>query len=198
MEGISLTTSLYSRTTTSYLSGEILWGHKFVQCLTYDKKHHSYFINHKLFNATEEILTPLCSAKRLQEVYKQISASTTPTLLPRNSSCGCSSIPSNNNNSSSSSPLSIMTNATSTTTTTCLHCLGEMNSSNTTTGTNNSPINGAGKVKTESDNGNCEGDNEEGGCSTLAAVVEVHKQAEEFCNELNNKKGTKCYIETDF
>ncbi|CAH0551332.1 unnamed protein product [Brassicogethes aeneus] len=75
MEGTCATTSLPSKTITSYLSREIMWGHRYQPCVFYDKNKKSFIVNRNFFNKTEEVLTPLCSAKRLQEVYMDLSSS---------------------------------------------------------------------------------------------------------------------------
>lgn len=66
LEGRSATTAQSSKIGTSYMSTEIRWGSRFKPCIRYTKT--SYYVDHKLFNDTEEVLTPLCSAKRLEEV----------------------------------------------------------------------------------------------------------------------------------
>lgn len=55
-----------SKTSTSYMSTEIRWGSRFMPCIKNTKT--GYYVDHKLFNQMEEYLTPLCSAKRLDEV----------------------------------------------------------------------------------------------------------------------------------
>ncbi|KAK9744452.1 Inward rectifier potassium channel C-terminal domain [Popillia japonica] len=80
LQGTSPTTALCSRTRTSYTSSEILWGHKFKNCIKYVKNEGSYAVNHKYFNVTEEYSTHLCSAKRFVEVYSSLS----PTPVSRN------------------------------------------------------------------------------------------------------------------
>ncbi|XP_044745837.1 G protein-activated inward rectifier potassium channel 2-like [Coccinella septempunctata] len=72
MEGTALSTNQPSRTVTSYLSNEILWGNTFRSCVKYDTKKKSYKVSHKRFNATTEVYTPLCSAKKLFEIYSEI------------------------------------------------------------------------------------------------------------------------------
>lgn len=67
MEGLSEATSQASKTSTSYMSTEIRWGSKFKQCIEVNKEG-AYVVVRKRFNETEDILTPLCSAKRLQQV----------------------------------------------------------------------------------------------------------------------------------
>ncbi|KAK9877420.1 hypothetical protein WA026_018533 [Henosepilachna vigintioctopunctata] len=72
MEGTSLSTNQSSRTMTSYLSNEILWGNTFKSCVKFDSTKKSYRVSHKRFNATMEVPTPLCSAQRLYEVYTEL------------------------------------------------------------------------------------------------------------------------------
>lgn len=67
MEGLSDATSQASKTSTSYMSTEILWGSRFVQCIQINKEG-TYVVVRKRFNETEEVTTPLCSASRLHEV----------------------------------------------------------------------------------------------------------------------------------
>ncbi|XP_023310516.1 G protein-activated inward rectifier potassium channel 4 [Anoplophora glabripennis] len=80
MDGTSLATSHTSRTTTSYLSREIKWGHKFKPCTLFDKKKDKYIVDHSLFNKTEEFDTPLCSAQKLREMYDEIVSLAAPKL----------------------------------------------------------------------------------------------------------------------
>lgn len=67
MEGLSEATSQASKTSTSYMSTEILWGSRFKRCVEVNQDG-AYVVVRKRFNETEEVLTPLCSAKRLSEV----------------------------------------------------------------------------------------------------------------------------------
>lgn len=67
MEGLSEATSQASKTSTSYMSTEIRWGSRFVQCIEVNKES-VYVVLRKRFNETVEVVTPLCSAKRLQQV----------------------------------------------------------------------------------------------------------------------------------
>lgn len=73
LQGTSPTTGQCSKARTSYLSSEILWGHKFKSCLKYVQTDKCYVVNHRLFNKTEERVVHLCSAKRFEEVFKQLS-----------------------------------------------------------------------------------------------------------------------------
>lgn len=72
MQGTSATTNQCSKTVTSYTSSEILWGQRFQPCVIYDEERDAYCVHNKLFNDTKEVLTPLCSGQRLQEVLMDI------------------------------------------------------------------------------------------------------------------------------
>lgn len=77
IQGTSSTTSQYSKTLASYTNSEILWGQRFKQCVSYDDDIQSYSIDHKQFNKTEEVLTPLCSPQQLQKVLMDVECFTT-------------------------------------------------------------------------------------------------------------------------
>ncbi|XP_017777638.1 PREDICTED: G protein-activated inward rectifier potassium channel 3-like [Nicrophorus vespilloides] len=72
MTGTSAVSGQSSKTSTSYLSSEILWGGRYKPCVVYDLNKSSYIVDHSLFNATEETSIPLCSAQRLSEVIHDI------------------------------------------------------------------------------------------------------------------------------
>lgn len=74
IQGTSSTTSQYSKTITSYMNSEILWGQRYKQCIMYDDDLSSYLIDHKQFNKTEEVLTPLCSAQHLQNILMDVES----------------------------------------------------------------------------------------------------------------------------
>lgn len=72
MVGSSDSTGQMTQTRTSYLATEILWGHRFRSCLNYDYINNSYVIQKELFNQTDVVDTPLCSARKLKEVLTEI------------------------------------------------------------------------------------------------------------------------------
>lgn len=72
MEGLSEATSQASKTSTSYMSTEIRWGSRFKRCIEIDKEG-TYVVVRKRFHEAEEVLTPLCSAKRLHEVFEHVT-----------------------------------------------------------------------------------------------------------------------------
>ncbi|XP_044739385.1 inward rectifier potassium channel 2-like, partial [Chrysoperla carnea] len=65
LTGCSESTSQTSQMRTSYLSNEILWGHRLIQCTEYDNRKQAFIIDHRKFHRTLPINTPLCSAKYL-------------------------------------------------------------------------------------------------------------------------------------
>ncbi|XP_022911945.2 G protein-activated inward rectifier potassium channel 3-like isoform X1 [Onthophagus taurus] len=73
IQGSSATTGQCSKTRTSYISSEILWGYKFKNCIKYNKPEAMYDIQRKNFNKTVENATHLCSAKKFYEVYRSMT-----------------------------------------------------------------------------------------------------------------------------
>lgn len=55
---------------TSYLPKEISWGHRFQNLTHYDRKENTYVADFENFDETVEVDTPLCSARRLDEVLE--------------------------------------------------------------------------------------------------------------------------------
>lgn len=72
MTGSSDSTGQMTQSRTSYLATEIRWGYRFKTCLSYDYEHHAYVVQKELFNITEVVDTPLCSAHRLHQVMNDI------------------------------------------------------------------------------------------------------------------------------
>ncbi|CAG9767980.1 unnamed protein product [Ceutorhynchus assimilis] len=74
VSGSSVKTGQSTKSQTSYLNNEIMWGYQFSPCLEYknDSKI-KYVVNKKLFNSTIPQEVPLCSAKVLADFQKQIS-----------------------------------------------------------------------------------------------------------------------------
>lgn len=71
VEGDSILTGQLSKSQSSYVSDEILWGHRFVSCVEEDEDRRRYYINYKQFNKTTPFPTPRVSASRLQEIQEQ-------------------------------------------------------------------------------------------------------------------------------
>ncbi|GLV40098.1 Inwardly rectifying potassium channel 2 [Carabus blaptoides fortunei] len=80
MIGSSDSTGQMTQSRTSYTPFEIYWGHRFKSCVHFDTDQESYIIEHDLFNATEEVDTPLCSAQRLEEVLEEIQNTSNGTF----------------------------------------------------------------------------------------------------------------------
>ncbi|KAJ8963207.1 hypothetical protein NQ318_018673 [Aromia moschata] len=72
ISGSSIQTGQLTRTQTSYLSEEILWGYRFCPCLEDNTIKSGYIVNRKSFNATVSVETPLCSASVLAKLQKEI------------------------------------------------------------------------------------------------------------------------------
>lgn len=72
LEGDSISTGQPSQSRTSYISSEILWGHRFVPCVDYNNEKEHYIVNSKKFNALSVCDIPLCSAKKLKEILDEI------------------------------------------------------------------------------------------------------------------------------
>lgn len=73
LTGISHHTGMTTQSRTSYLSSEILWGHRFVNLITYDSQHEVYVTDVDLLDDVEQVDTALCSAKRLEEIIHEVN-----------------------------------------------------------------------------------------------------------------------------
>lgn len=67
LEGTTESTGQSFQAKTSYLSHEILWGHRFEQIIAYNKETDEFLVDFGKFNNTNEVETPLCSAKNFDE-----------------------------------------------------------------------------------------------------------------------------------
>ncbi|XP_075047182.1 ATP-sensitive inward rectifier potassium channel 11-like [Mixophyes fleayi] len=65
LEGVVETTGITTQARTSYLSEEILWGHRFVPIVTEEEGRYS--VDYSKFGKTVKVHGPLCSAKDLME-----------------------------------------------------------------------------------------------------------------------------------
>ncbi|XP_062318710.1 ATP-sensitive inward rectifier potassium channel 11 [Osmerus eperlanus] len=65
LEGVVETTGITTQARTSYLSEEILWGQRFVA--TISEEEGMYAVDYSKFGNTAKVLTPFCSAKKLEE-----------------------------------------------------------------------------------------------------------------------------------
>lgn len=75
VEGDSILTGQRSKSQSSYLSSEILWGHKFVPCIEEDETQDCYRINYAVFNKTSYIKIPMYSAKQMRDMQNETISS---------------------------------------------------------------------------------------------------------------------------
>lgn len=68
VEGVIESTGMTTQARTSYLPSEILWGHRFVNVVSFRKDTGEYEVDYTLFNNTYDVDTPLCSAKELDDL----------------------------------------------------------------------------------------------------------------------------------
>ncbi|CRK99848.1 CLUMA_CG013151, isoform A, partial [Clunio marinus] len=71
LTGISRYTGQTTQARTSYLSKEVLWGHRFSNIITYDREHGHYVTDVDSLDTLERIDTALCSAQRLEEIVNE-------------------------------------------------------------------------------------------------------------------------------
>lgn len=67
-EGVIESTGMTTQARSSYLPTEILWGHRFVNVVSFRKETGEYEVDYTLFNNTYDVDTPLCSAKELNDL----------------------------------------------------------------------------------------------------------------------------------
>uniref|UniRef100_A0A182P0F3 Uncharacterized protein n=1 Tax=Anopheles epiroticus TaxID=199890 RepID=A0A182P0F3_9DIPT len=72
MTGSTMTTGQCTQARTSYLPVEILWGHRFQNIIEYDPKRECYVAMNEQLDVLEEVDTPLCSARQLEEVFDEL------------------------------------------------------------------------------------------------------------------------------
>lgn len=68
LEGIVESTGMTTQARSSYLPGEILWGHRFERLVTFQKENGQYQIDFSRFHNTLPMETPQYSAKELSEM----------------------------------------------------------------------------------------------------------------------------------
>ncbi|XP_059141618.1 G protein-activated inward rectifier potassium channel 3-like [Physella acuta] len=68
LEGIVESTGMTTQARSSYLPGEVLWGHRFERLVTFQKENGQYQIDFSRFHNTIPVDTPTCSAKELAEM----------------------------------------------------------------------------------------------------------------------------------
>ncbi|XP_055543227.1 ATP-sensitive inward rectifier potassium channel 11-like isoform X2 [Wyeomyia smithii] len=72
LSGGTMTTGQVNEARTSYLPGEIHWGHRFPNIIHYDRMHEHYVAANEQMDVIEPVDTPLCSARRLEEVLNEV------------------------------------------------------------------------------------------------------------------------------
>ncbi|KAA0190884.1 hypothetical protein HAZT_HAZT002557 [Hyalella azteca] len=76
LEGVIESTGMTTQARSSYLPDEILWGHRFQPLVSYKKSpREGFYVDLSLFNNTQPVCTPSCSARELDEARSD-SAST--------------------------------------------------------------------------------------------------------------------------
>ena len=68
LEGVVDSTGMTTQARSSYLPGEVLWGHRFERLVTFQKENGQYQIDYSRFHNIVPIDTPTCSAKELAEL----------------------------------------------------------------------------------------------------------------------------------
>ncbi|XP_049283388.1 ATP-sensitive inward rectifier potassium channel 11-like [Anopheles funestus] len=72
MTGSTMTTGQCTQARTSYLPVEIMWGHRFQNIIEYDPQRECYVAMNEQLDLLEEVDTPLCSARQLEEVIDEL------------------------------------------------------------------------------------------------------------------------------
>lgn len=71
-EGVIESTGQPVQAKSSYVTSEILWGHRFLPVVKYRKDKLGYMIDYSKFNETLRVNTPLCAGNRVKCFYKGI------------------------------------------------------------------------------------------------------------------------------
>lgn len=82
LSGNSSHTGMTTQTRTSYLSSEILWGNRFTNVISYDSDIGSYVTHIEKLDDVEQVDTALCSARRLDEIIREIDVPQTIDNYP--------------------------------------------------------------------------------------------------------------------
>ncbi|KAL1453402.1 hypothetical protein WDU94_007542 [Cyamophila willieti] len=72
LEGTTESTGQTTQAKTSYLPSEILWGHRFETLVRYNREKVSYEVDYALFHNTNQVDTPLCSARELEDFTQKL------------------------------------------------------------------------------------------------------------------------------
>ncbi|XP_005990571.1 ATP-sensitive inward rectifier potassium channel 11 [Latimeria chalumnae] len=83
LEGVVETTGITTQARTSYVSEEILWGHRFVPIISEEDERYS--VDYSKFGNTVRVPTPTCSARQLEEDASLLRTALSARLSPRSS-----------------------------------------------------------------------------------------------------------------
>jgi Inward rectifier potassium channel. len=75
LEGTTESTGQTTQAKTSYLPSEILWGHRFEPLVRYNREKVAYEVDYALFHNTNQVDTPLCSARELETLTQKLPRS---------------------------------------------------------------------------------------------------------------------------
>ncbi|XP_074647428.1 G protein-activated inward rectifier potassium channel 3-like isoform X2 [Tubulanus polymorphus] len=81
LEGIVESTGMTTQARSSYLPGEIVWGHRFERLVTFQKENGEYQIDYSRFHATIPVDMPTCSAKELSEMDDEDDDDCDPVII---------------------------------------------------------------------------------------------------------------------
>ncbi|XP_055634751.1 G protein-activated inward rectifier potassium channel 3-like isoform X4 [Toxorhynchites rutilus septentrionalis] len=88
LEGVVESTGMTTQARSSYLPSEILWGHRFESVVTFKRDTGEYEVDYTMFNNTYEVDTPLCSARQLHDVKKELNKQSGLVFITTNDSGG--------------------------------------------------------------------------------------------------------------
>ncbi|VVC93109.1 G protein-activated inward rectifier potassium channel 3-like isoform X4 [Leptidea sinapis] len=69
LEGTIESTGQTTQARSSYTTSEIMWGHRFMPIVSYNRERQGYEVDYSKFDETMQVDTPLCSAKELDDFY---------------------------------------------------------------------------------------------------------------------------------
>lgn len=70
LEGTIESTGQTTQARSSYISSEVLWGHRFESIVSYNNERQGYQVDYSRFDNTMQVDTPLCSGADLAEFYR--------------------------------------------------------------------------------------------------------------------------------
>lgn len=69
LDGTVESTGQTTQARSSYTNGELLWAHRFVPMVAFNRDLHSFEVDYAKFDQTCHVDTPLCSAKNMDDFY---------------------------------------------------------------------------------------------------------------------------------